>query len=800
MFDFSTLAGDVRTAARKLTRARPSAWAVLLTFMVVCAVNSVVAALLVAVERGSLRLPNPETLILVWQHSSNKADSPTGGEREPIPETVIRHWTGASNSLSGVAYHRPWQAQVRDDFGLTRIRVRLVSHSFFETLGIKPWLGAIPSESERFERSVAVSFPFWRTHLRGRQGIIGQSLEVDGRSFEIAAVLPESFRDPLADGRNAPLLYLPHTLISRPPLGVQEFHVVARRRAGFTGLSVLSDLQRLADELSGGAGGGSRSRVELSSLRATASREIRPRIIVLLAATVAALALAVVAVLMLLLSRASSELQTLAIRSATGATPLRVLRPLMFEAALMLLISTAGALPMAGLVVWQLRMTSGESPEYWLESLDWTFIAAAIVLTAGTVFVVFVAGALAAITRLPVQALLRSGTNWRSKGVLRLQHAASIAQIALTVIMLSHFLGFLKQWASLREVDLGFRGSGMAITHLSWPIESGAAVRSRLTADRLLESLQSEASAADVAITNTAPLDFNATTTVTLRLRGGGSCSAGLRLVSRNYFRVTGVTFVVGGGFDDFARPARNAAVVNELFVRRCLNGAVHVRDIIPFGEAGIVVAGVIRDVRTFGRIGFPEPEIYMEMDRLPEYQVDILFRPGTDLSAPFAGIRRAAASLGPQFSLTAPTSMDKTINEELAPLAVLSTVMGVLSAMMGCTSMVGTYWALTNSLQMRRQEYALKSAIGATPNRLLQEALWSGLAATAKLGLPVGMAATAILGPWVPLLVENAPKPGATEILLAAVAVALTTALAGIVPSLGARRTAPAAVAEWRS
>ena len=79
---------------------------------------------------------------------------------------------------------------------------------------------------------------------------------------------------------------------------------------------------------------------------------------------------------------------------------------------------------------------------------------------------------------------------------------------------------------------------------------------------------------------------------------------------------------------------------------------------------------------------------------------------------------------LNPYFSLTKPKALSTTVQEELAPTKALSVIMGLLTTVMLCISMAGAYWALSNSLELRRREYALRAALGACPDDLFWKAL----------------------------------------------------------------------------
>lgn len=216
-------------ALRNVARYRPSTWAVLATFTIACAINGVVFSFLVATERGSFHYPDPDRLISVWQLSTDQQTGGASRGRELVTDELLVEWRARCRSLASIAAYRPWQLSVRDEIGSTRIPVKLVSANFFSTLGVRPRLGGVPDDPSRFRLAVVVSHQYWASSLKRRADVIGTSIEVDGRMFEVVAVLPEAFRDALTTNSKVPLLYLPLSVISDPPLQIRAFHVVGRK-------------------------------------------------------------------------------------------------------------------------------------------------------------------------------------------------------------------------------------------------------------------------------------------------------------------------------------------------------------------------------------------------------------------------------------------------------------------------------------------------------------------------------------------------------------------------------------------
>ena len=343
------IVNEFTLALRNIARYRPSTWAVLATFTTACAINGVVFSFLVATERGSFHFQDPDRLISVWQLSTEQQSGGASRGRDLVTDELLLEWRARCRSLASIAAFRPWQLPVRDEIGSTRIPVKLVSANFFSTIGVRPRLGGVPDDPSRFRSAAVVSHQYWASSLKRKADVIGTSIEVDGRMFEIVAVLPEAFRDALTTNSKVPLLYLPLSVISDPPLQIRAFHVMGRKAGDIPLDRIQQELQTIADEMRPSRLQNTSPRITASTFRAEAGGELRLRLQVLTTATLGTLLLAAGTFLMFLMSRVSSQIPSMAVRSALGGTSFEVVRPLLFEVFLIVSVSCAVSLCLAAL-------------------------------------------------------------------------------------------------------------------------------------------------------------------------------------------------------------------------------------------------------------------------------------------------------------------------------------------------------------------------------------------------------------------------------------------------------------------
>ena len=172
----------------------------------------------------------------------------------------------------------------------TQVGAAYVTEGFFPTMGVGPVLGRMFARDEVVPGAgptVVLSNGLWRTRFGADPGVIGNTVDLEGVSFTIIGVMPETFRFPAPDVR----LWLPISLITDDDIphvrGVRWMNVVGRLVDGVTQGVALEEANRLFSSLNEaypdtnelwGSG-------NIESLRDSLVGPLRPALLILMGST-----------------------------------------------------------------------------------------------------------------------------------------------------------------------------------------------------------------------------------------------------------------------------------------------------------------------------------------------------------------------------------------------------------------------------------------------------------------------------------------------------------------------------------
>jgi putative ABC transport system permease protein len=331
-----SLFADLRFAFRSLRRAPFFSTLVVLTLMIGIGATSAVFSVIYPVLLAKPPYPEADRLVMVWEKTPAGEKEQTGW----LTGQDIRRETKSLASLAMVSYWLPIARAGDDARQLNGLRV---SHTYFRTLGVRPWLGRdfAPEEDLQATRQVVMlSYPLWRSLYGGDSAVVGGKTEINGVTYLIAGVMPEDFRDLLSPQAE---IWAPLGYEAQLAWACRTCHhlraTYARLKDGVSLAAATHEIDNVLRTLKGrhpdqyGTVG-----ALLPTLQADVSGGVRPPLLGLFAAVLLLLLLACANVGNLFLGRTGERETDLVIRLALGAERGRLVRLVSFEAALLALL------------------------------------------------------------------------------------------------------------------------------------------------------------------------------------------------------------------------------------------------------------------------------------------------------------------------------------------------------------------------------------------------------------------------------------------------------------------------------
>ncbi len=821
-----TFIGDVRHALRNLARNPAVSLAAALTAAIgvgaVASMFSVLQTLLLAPP------PHVETPDRVFRLHTLFPVARSGEESVPVVMTSYPFYerlADHADSLDSVASYAQARLAAGAGPAAAMTRVVMVSAGFWRTLGVGPALGRFILDDEAHPatgaRVAVLGHAFWQRRFDGRPDVLGETLRIKGRPYEIVGVTPRGFRGvELSDVD----LWLPLFADADGSDRAVDWHtsgfsfnltVVGRLRPEVTGAQAaaqLTGLQRTFLEethgprLQDGARRERyrRARVLLGPVTGGLGSDLRPIAEVRVTAWLVGVAVVLVAIACLnvaglLLLRAMRRRREIAVRLALGISRWRLARLLLTESLVLALLG--GLAAFAVLILSRAWLQRTILPAMAWEPATIVNPSVLAVAAAATLATALAAGIS------PLWYLARDALPAVHGRILdapgrrpRLQGGLLAAQGALSVILLVGAGLFLRSLHNANTLDIGLdRDNVLAVR-----VDFTGTGRTPDDVARFYES------ALDKVATIPGVARASAALSIPLRsARGGGFRLPGsddmlttpsgtvpfVNHVTPGFFETTGMRIREGRGFLEAERTQGRVMVVNETLARLAWPHRSAVGECVyRFDQdACTTVVGVVADARRFRLVGEdPHPYFYELLPSDDTGPRAILVRMAPDQSRLDRVLRGEIAALDADVPFIRIESLGEALNPQIRPWrlgASLFTVFGLLAVLLAA---IGLWSSVSYAVSQRRHEFAVRLAVGASRGGLVRLVLNDGLRPAliaSAAGLLIAAGATHLIAD---LLLDVPPRDPAVFAAVAAVLLAVAT-LASLWPALRASRVNPA-------
>jgi predicted permease len=647
-----------------------------------------------------------------------------------------------------------------------------VSHQWFEVFGAKPYLGRVfsPEEDQQGANTVTVlSYRLWKTVFGADPNIIGRSIDLNQQSYKVVGVMAPDFEWPARTDLWTPMGLAPGAFDSNQTFN-ESYLAVARLQPGLTAeqgaTSVNMDTQRMIDALHTDFP----KRAEWGMFAVPFTRlvygDVRTPLLVLLGAVGLVLLIACANVAGLLLARASARKREFAVRTALGASPVRMARQILTES---LVLSAVGMLVGIALAYGAIRAllllaepTLGAAITVHMDGTVLAFTCIASMVSA----LVFGAVPALQVARVDPQQNLNAG---RGAGAVSRAHhyfrdSLVVGQLALSLVLLAGAGIFLHSLAKMQDVNVGFRPHGLLTASTALPAKSYDTPAKkqqffRATLDRLANT-PGVISAA--AIT---PLPFSGGSgSGSFEIEGRAAAPGDpgphgdVRIASPDYFDAMGIQLIRGRTFTSEDRDGTQPVAIIDLNLAK-----LYWPNEDPIGkhmrsgrdDKWITIVGLVSPVRHATVVGEEGAGVNAEGESkgvyyYPLYQQGapamffVVRSAGGDAAATQA-LRAAIASVDPNQPIADVKTMDQRIALSMGPRRSAVALLSVFAGMALVLAAIGLFGLVRFNVSQRVQEIGIRMALGAEPSDVLKMlVVQSGR--LVLLGLAIGVVATFIL------------------------------------------------------
>jgi putative ABC transport system permease protein len=791
---------DFRFALRQLFKAPAFTIVAVVTLGLGIAASTAIFSVVDAVLLHPLPYPDAERIVTVSQTVRS-----TGISTQDASPANFIDWAAQNSVFSAMSCTRGWQANLSGGQEPERIRATMASSQFFKLFGVNPTLGrAFGTEDAKpgNARVIVLSHGLWTRRYGADRNVIGRDLILDGEKFSVIGVMPASFSP---DGYGELWVPSPTDVPTHPlspnddPRAMRDrsyLEAWGRLKPGVTLARAQAEMSAIAQRLEKQYPDADQdSGIAAIPLHEEMVSGLRPMLLILLGAVSFVLLIACANVANLLLARAAARSREMAVRTALGASRLRLIRQLLTESALLALLS--GALGVV-LALWTLPLLLSFSPPeigevagIGLNAQVLGFSLFISILT-GTLF--GLAPALFASRSNPNDSL-REGERGSSLGKSPARSVLIASEIALSLVLLVGAGLMMKSFVRLTQVNPGFDPDRLLIFNIGLPLSADPA-RQTSFYQEVVERIKSVPGVQSVGAVSRLPL-AGGNSSRTFNTPGSSqSHDADIRVSTPDYFRAMAIPLLKGRNFsahDDSA--SLPVAIINQATAASVFPGQDPIgKYLTNFGpkNAKLQIVGVVGNVRHVALETAARPEVYTPLAQTQWPSMFIAVRGA--VSNPLTlipTVQSAVWSLDRNVPLANPRTMQDVLAHSVLRQKFAMLLLSIFAGLATLLAAVGLYGVISYSVAQRTKEIGIRMALGGQRGDMLRMVLrQSGMLVLIGMlvGLPVALVTTRLLGTMLYGI-------GATDLVtyfLVITLLGMAALLASIVPALRATKVDP--------
>jgi putative ABC transport system permease protein len=668
-------------------------------------------------------------------------------------KTVIEDAVGLQRFLGGIF-------SVREGGDPMEIAVTRTSPNLFEVLGVAPALGRgfAPDEvGPGREQVMVLTHAMW-TRLGADPGIVGRDVRLQGRPFRVIGVLPPEFtfvRNEPAGPPQSVDAFIPFAVHLAETNANGAYAGFIRARRGASPDAVAAAVDAVGRTIDARDFNGRGLKLYPVGLKADVVSRIRPALLVLGAAALLLVFMLMVNLSSLLLARAAQREHEVAVSRALGANTIAIVRSTLLEGGL---LGAAGGALGTFVAIWGTRALVAvaplDLPRRDAIAIDWR-IGATVIAVGGLLGVLAAAVPAAWSARTSLSSLLAGSAVRGSGGHGRLRRGMIVAQVALSLVLLSSGALVVRSFERLLRSDPGFKSDGVLTMRLRRPPEFFPQWKDAIAfQDRVQDALAAIPGVTGASAASVLPL--TPTTSQTMIKIPGAPGNTGdaerdavltdIVGVAANYVEVMGMQVLTGRTFTDSRPDGVTEAMIDTVLARRFFPDGNAVGAKIPFEKQSLTIIGVVNQARLYDLHADGRPQILVRVEDFGPRALSFVMRTTREPRSLLPDVRAVVRRIDPRVPVADPRSMDEIVEQALSQhrtSAALISAFAIGALLLAAMGLVGV---VSGSVTRRRHELALRLAVGADHGRLLRLVIGEG-AALVALGVLIGAPCIYVVG-----------------------------------------------------